>query len=83
MANMVDHPAHYNREGAMECLDEMILIYGKEATAHFCLLSAHKYRYRADDKGGIEDIQKSDWYLKRYKELMKEVRREHAPVFSC
>ena len=81
MANMVDHPVHYNREGAMECLDEMILLYGKEKTATFCLLSAHKYRYRAGEKGGIVDMQKSDWYLKKYKELMKEAERENAPVF--
>ena len=26
--NMVNHPAHYTREGAMECIDEMLLIYG-------------------------------------------------------
>lgn len=71
----VDHPAHYNREGAMECLDEMILLYGEEATMHFCLLSAHKYRYRAGEKGGIEDMQKSDWYLKKYSEL-KALREE-------
>ena len=71
----VDHPAHYNREGAMECLDEMILLYGEEATMHFCLLSAHKYRYRAGEKGGLEDMQKSDWYLKKYKEL-KALREE-------
>ena len=67
--NNVQHPKHYNREGAMECIDEMILIFGIEETKAFCKLNAWKYRYRAADKNGIEDLKKSDWYMKKYKEL--------------
>lgn len=65
----VNHPKHYGREGAMECIDEMVLVFGAEATMHFCLLNAWKYRYRAGAKGGEEDLQKSDWYLAKYAEL--------------
>lgn len=65
----VDHPSHYNREGGMECLDEMELVFGKEVVMNFCLCNAWKYRYRAADKNGEEDLKKSDWYLKKYKEL--------------
>ena len=65
----VDHPSHYNREDAMECIDEMILIFGKEAVKNFCLCNAWKYRYRASNKNGEEDLRKSDWYIKKYKEL--------------
>ena len=36
----VDHPSHYNREGAMECINEMLLIFGKENVKAFCLLNA-------------------------------------------
>lgn len=67
--NNVEHPAHYNREGALECIDEMILIFGVEAVKNFCLCNSWKYRYRAADKNGEEDLKKSDWYLKKYKEL--------------
>ena len=67
--NNVNHPKHYNRENSMECIDEMELIFGVEATMHFCLLNDWKYRYRAGDKNGQEDIKKSDWYIKKYKEL--------------
>lgn len=28
--DMVNHPAHYNRDGAMECIDEMITVFGKD-----------------------------------------------------
>ena len=36
---------------------------------HFCLCNAWKYRYRAGDKNGMEDIAKSDWYIAKYREL--------------
>ena len=65
----VNRPKHYNREGAMESIDEMVLIMGREATMHFCLGNVLKYRYRAADKNGEEDLKKSDWYMRKYKEL--------------
>lgn len=65
----VNHPKHYGRDGAMECIDEMVLVFGVEATMHFCLLNAWKYRYRAADKNGEEDMKKSDWYMAKYAEL--------------
>lgn len=66
--NSVNHPSHYNQSG-MECIDEMVLIFGKEATKHFCLLNAWKYRARAMYKNGQEDMDKANWYIKKYKEL--------------
>ena len=65
----VERPRHYNREGAMESIDEMVLVFGPEAVMHFCLCNAWKYRYRAADKNGEEDLKKSDWYVRKYKEL--------------
>ena len=70
----VNKPKHYNREGAMQCIDEMIMVFGKEAVKNFCLCNAWKYRYRAADKNGEEDIKKSDWYLAKYKELDDKVK---------
>lgn len=69
MSENVNHPAHYNREGAMECIDEMILLFGVEETKSFCKLNAWKYRERAINKNGEEDLKKSDWYIAKYKEL--------------
>lgn len=60
----VRHPSHYSH--GIECIDEMILLYGKWDTMAFCKLNSHKYRKRALDKGGKEDIEKSDWYMKEY-----------------
>lgn len=53
----------------MESIDEMVLIMGREATMHFCLGNVLKYRYRATAKNGEEDLKKSDWYMRKYKEL--------------
>lgn len=69
---VVNHPSHYNREGAMECLDEMELVFGRTTLMDFCLLNCWKYRYRATHKGGEEDLKKSDFYLRKFKELCDE-----------
>lgn len=71
----VNKPRHYNREGAMECIDEMELVFGIQATADYCLLNCWKYRYRAGLKNdGFQDLQKSDWYMRKYKELTTKKR---------
>ena len=66
--DVVSHPTHYTN-GGMECIDEMIMVFGKETVAHFCLCNVWKYRYRALSKNGEEDIKKSHWYMAKYKEL--------------
>lgn len=71
-ADMVNHPPHYEREGAMECIDEMLMVFGTKAVMDFCLCNAWKYRYRAANKNGMEDIKKSDWYMAKYKELLEQ-----------
>ena len=37
--DVVNHPSHYCQDGGMECIDEMIAIFGKTAVQHFCLLN--------------------------------------------
>lgn len=70
----VNHPSHYCREDAMESIDEMIFVFGEEVVADFCLCNVWKYRYRAGQKeNGIEDLKKSDWYMKKYTELKKSI----------
>lgn len=66
----VNHPAHYTQNG-MECISEMIMLYGADEVMSFCKLNAHKYRKRALYKNGQEDMLKSDWYLAKYEELKR------------
>jgi hypothetical protein len=68
---MVNHPPHYTHSGK-ECIDEMILIFGRERVKAFCLCNAWKYRKRALFKNKEEDIAKSDWYIAKYEELCEE-----------
>lgn len=65
---MVNHPSHYNN-GGMEAIDEMIVVFGKETVANFCLCNVWKYRYRASSKNGDEDLKKANWYMAKYAEL--------------
>lgn len=74
--DVVNHPNHYTN-GGMECIDEMILIFGKKAVANFCLCNAWKYRYRALYKNKEEDMKKSHWYINKYKELIEEWRQKN------
>ena len=65
------NPSHYRRY-SKESIEMMIDIYGKEATAIFCELSAFKYRMRMATKPNepVErDLEKEKWYLNKAKEL--------------
>ncbi len=82
--DMINHPRHYCREGAIECIDEIELIFGPEVTMHFCLGNVLKYRYRAGLKNdGYEDLEKSDWYMRRYKELKEKVENNNRSSLTC
>ena len=70
--DIINHPSHYCRDGGMESIDEMVLVFGKEAVKNFCLCNVWKYRYRSSEKNGTEDLKKSDWYMRKYKELSNE-----------
>jgi hypothetical protein len=69
MADMVNHPPHYTAHpSGVECIT---------ITEHmgFCLGNALKYIWRADLKGGTEDLKKARWYLDR-----EIARRERVPI---
>ena len=66
--DIVNHPNHYTN-GGMECIEEMLLVFGRDVVANFCVCNAWKYRYRALYKNQEEDMQKSHWYMRKYKEL--------------
>lgn len=53
----------------VDFIDEMVAVFGINMTMEYCLMNVWKYRYRAYNKNGIEDLQKSDWYMKKYLEL--------------
>ena len=61
--DMVNHPAHY--QGDIECIDAIEASMSKEAFAGHCKACAIKYLWRYQQKGGVESLQKAQWYLSR------------------
>lgn len=66
-SDSVNHPSHY--QGNHECIDEMIALFGVKAVKHFCMCNVYKYRFRAANKNGQEDLDKADWYMDKLMEL--------------
>jgi hypothetical protein len=59
------NPRHYRRAGQPEVIDMMIAVYGAEAVAIHCRITAFKYRQRAGHKPGQsveQEIGKARWY---------------------
>lgn len=75
MTDNVNKPEHYTN-GGMECIDEMIMVFGPWAVMCFCVCNAWKYRRRAMYKNGEEDMQKSHWYMTKFKELKESAGRD-------
>lgn len=75
-ADPVNHPAHYTY-GKHECIEEMEILFGREAVISYCRLAAYKYKYRAGHKDDAErDYQKADWYLDKAAELTTRNKQE-------
>lgn len=66
----VNAPSHYNSHpSGIECIQVTEYM-------NFCLGNAMKYIWRADMKGGIEDLQKAIWYLNREIERRGDIEDE-------
>lgn len=66
----VNHPAHYTY-GKHECIEEMEILFGREAVIAYCRCAAYKYKYRAGHKDdATQDYAKADWYIDKAAELM-------------
>lgn len=70
----VNHPKHYTG-GAVECIDAMIETQGVDAVMNYCICNAFKYLWRHRNKGGVEDIKKSHWYLTKCLDLLPKCNK--------
>ena len=68
----INHPAHYEGNTSLECIDVMEIAFGADAVGSFCLCNAFKYLWRYKHKGGAEDVQKAEWYLNHFESIMGE-----------
>lgn len=68
----VNSPAHY-REGFIECIDAIQASMSEEEFKGYCKGNVLKYIWRMNYKGkALEDVSKSEYYLKKLVSLMKE-----------
>ena len=62
--NPVDKPVHY-ASGTIECIDAIEASMGAEAFKGSLKANVIKYVWRYEAKGGVESLQKAQWYLNR------------------
>lgn len=81
---MVDHPAHYQTDEGMECIDAVEAALGPEGFQAFCRGNIIKYSWRSGKKGdAIEDLKKAKWYaVKAEESVRKQIDKEGEKFFK-
>jgi hypothetical protein len=74
MHDPVNSPQHY-ASGAIECIEAIEASMSSEAFKGFLKGNVQKYVWRYEGKGGVESLQKAQWYLNR---LIAAVEAEDA-----
>ena len=68
------NPSHYT-SGSVECIDAIEASMSPEAFKGYLKGSIQKYIWRYEAKGGVESLQKAQWFLNR---LIATIQREYA-----
>lgn len=77
MSDMVQHPQHYN-QGGIECIDAIkAATVGKTGIQAFCVGNAIKYLFRYENKNGLEDVKKAQWYINRLIQELEEKKENN------
>jgi hypothetical protein len=64
MIDLVNKPPHY--QGKVECIDAIeAAIDGLSGLEAMCTGNAIKYLFRWKKKGGVQDLEKAMWYIKK------------------
>jgi len=75
----VNHPTHYT-QGKVECIDAIeSATVNKTGLDAVCTANIIKYIWRCENKNGLEDLKKAQWYLDK---LIKhnEQKRNRASI---
>ena len=62
--DMVNHPPHYN-QGGIECIDAIEASMSPQGFRDYLKGNILKYLWRYEQKHGLEDLEKAQWYLTR------------------
>ena len=61
----VVNPQHY-KNGEVECIEAIkSAVVGKDGFAGYLVGNVIKYIWRFESKGGVTDLEKSNWYLNK------------------
>lgn len=74
----VNSPEHYV-SGAIECIKAIEAQLSPEEYKGFLKGNVAKYLWRESKKGGIQSLEKAEWYLK----TLLEFRREEKAASEC
>jgi len=59
------NPSHY-KQGKVECIEALeAATVNKTGLDAICTANIIKYLWRCEEKGGVEDLKKAQWYLQK------------------
>lgn len=65
MSDNINQPSHYTY-GKIDCIDAIdSAVSGLSGFESFCTGNAIKYLWRWKLKGGVDDLRKAEWYIKK------------------
>lgn len=74
---MVSHPSHYQSKKGIEVIDVIeAFTDGLEGIEAVCTANAIKYLCRWNKKNGIQDLEKSIWYIQKLINVLKSKNKE-------
>ncbi len=66
------NPDHY-KSGKIECINALeAATVNKTGIEAICTANAIKYLWRYENKNGLEDVKKAQWYINKLIEVLKE-----------
>jgi len=81
MTDFVNHPPHY--QGSIECIDAIEASMSAEAFKGSLKANVIKYVWRYETKGGVESLQKAQWYLNRLIVTIETEKAKHAANYEA
>ena len=73
MTDMVNSPPHYN-SGDIECIDAIQESMSSEAFKGYLKGNIEKYIWRYENKKGLEDLKKAQWYLNKLIKTLEKTK---------
>ena len=78
MIDNVNHPKHYT-QGGIECIDALkAATVGKTGIEAVCVANVIKYCWRYEEKNGLEDVKKAQFYINRLIQELEEKKENYS-----